>query len=327
MALLDATSKLTLLDLAAETGPEGDLLKMAMVLAKTNDILLDAPWIQANGPTSHEILQSISLPTGTWRLINRGVPIEAPHGTKVTEELGMLESYAEIDKKLVDIAPNPVEFRSNKALSTLEGMNQTWGSAMIYGNSTTDPEKITGLAPRLNSTGLTLVKSAGSTSTAGDLTSVYIVMWGETQTYIAYPKDAVMFGVSHQDLGEVTLQDADGNQLQGYRDHYRLDVGLCVEDPRSVARYCNIEVTGSTHTFDPTHIFEIINKMPGRGAGSAMYCNSTIYTQLDKLAYAKVVPITYGGDADVFGRPVMRFRGIPVRQVDAILDTEELVAA
>jgi len=69
MALLDASSKLTLLDLAAETGPDGDLLKMAMVLAKTNDILLDAPWIQANGPTSHEILQSISLSSGTWRLI------------------------------------------------------------------------------------------------------------------------------------------------------------------------------------------------------------------------------------------------------------------
>jgi len=325
MATLNASNKQTLLDLAAEIGPEGDLLKMAMVLAQTNEILLDAPWIQANGPTYHEILQSLSLPTGNWRMINRGVPVEAAHGVKVTEAIGMLESFARTDKKLVDIAPNPTEFRSTKALQFLEGMNQTFAETLIYGNADASPEEITGLVPRLNDTNLTNVISAGSTSTAGDLTSVYVVVWGDGKVYLTYPRDAVGFGVTHQDNGELTLEDDDGNVYRGYEDHFQLDVGLVVEDPRCIGRYCNIETSGSTNTFDPDHLITILNKMPSRAAGGAIYCGTTVFTQLDILAKDKTNVIW--GPEDAFGRPVMYFRGIPVRQVDQILDTEDLVTA
>ena len=329
MATLDTLTKNTLLDLATETGPDGELMRMAMILAETNEILLDAPWFQANAATYHQILQSLSLPTGNWRMINRGVALEAAHGVKVNEELGMLESFCRTDKKLVDIAPDPMGFRNNKGIQTIEGMNQTFAEALIYGNNVAAPEEITGLAPRLNDTDLTLVTSAGSTATSGDLTSVYIVQWGEGKVYLVYPRDAETLGVSHQDNGELTLDDPidSTKKYRGYEDHYRLDVGLVVEDPRCIARICDIETTGATNILTVALLTAALNKMPQRGNGSVIYANPTIFNQLDVLSYAKTSPITYGGDGDVFGRPVTRFRGLPVRLVDQILDTEELVTS
>ncbi len=321
-----ATAKNTLMDLAAETGPDGDLMKMAMVLEESNEILQDATWFEANGPTFHKFVQSLSLPAGTWRLINRGVPIEAAHGTPATEELGMLESFAHVDKKLVDLAPNPVEFRSNKIMQFLEGMNQTFAASLIYGNNEAAPEQITGLAPRLNDTALSNVTSMGSTSAGGDLSSIYFVQWGEGKTWLAYPRAAESLGVSHKDNGELTLEDDDGYKFRGYEDHFMLDVGLVVEDPRTIARLCNIETAGATNILAiDSKIMGIIRRMPGKGRGAVLYMNETILTQLDVLSYGKTSPITYGPDGDVFGELVTWFRGHPVRLVEQILDTEALV--
>ncbi len=314
------------MDLAAETGPDGDLMKMAMVLAQTNEILLDASWFEANAIDHHKYLQSLSLPTGNWRIINRGVAIEAAHGTPATEELGMLESFARIDKKLVKLAPNPVEFRSNKALMFLEGMNQNFAGTLIYGNNEAAPEQITGLGPRLNDTALANVTSMGSTSAGGDLTSIFMVDWGEGKVWLAYPRAAESLGVSHTDNGELTLEDDDGKIFRGYEDHFQLDVGLVVEDPRCIARLCDIEVSGATNILAiDSKIMGLLNGMPGRGSNATLYCNKTMLTAFDVLSYGKTSPITYGEDGDVFGRPVTYFRKRPLRLVEQILDTEALV--
>ena len=50
-------------------------------------------------------------------------------------------------------------------------------------------------------------------------------------------------GFQHNDLGEVTLTDDEGGMYQGYRTHYKWDIGLCVRDWRYVVRIANIPKT------------------------------------------------------------------------------------
>ena len=330
MATLDGTGTNTLLDLAAETGPDGELMKMAMILAQENAILLDALWFQANGTTHHKFVQSLNLPTGSFRMINRGVPVEAAHGTPVTEALAMLDAISQIDCTLVDIAPNPVEFRNNKAIQFVEGMSQTLAKKLIYGNETASPEEITGLAPRLNDAGLTNVVSMGSTSAGGDLTSVYFVHWGENKTYLTYPRGGGGNQlIRHSDDGEQWVDDSETpvGKYKVYQDSFKADIGLAIEDPRCIARLCNIETSGTTDILAvDSKIMGILRRMPNQGANTVMYMNVTTLTQLDVLSYGKASPVTYGPDGDVFGRKVTAFRGHPVRLVEQILDTEALVA-
>ena len=263
-------------------------------------------------------------------MINRGVPVEAAHGTPGTEALAMLNAISQIDCKLVDIAPNPVEFRNNKAIQFIEGMSQKLAGKLIYGNEIASPEEITGLAPRLNDLGLTNVVSMGSTSEAGDLTSIYFVHWGENKAYLSYPKGGGGSQlIRHSDDGKQWVDDTQTpvGKYKVYQDSFESDIGLVIEDPRCIARLCNIEVTGATDILAvDSKIMGILRRMPNQGAGTVMYMNVTTLTALDVLSYAKTSPVTYGPDGDVFGRKVTAFRGHPVRLVEQILDTEAEVA-
>jgi len=98
---------MTLLDLASRNG----LAAVAEVLTQTNEILLDAVWVEANGATGHKFLERTSLPSGAWRKLNDGVGYEKSAAREKTETPGMLESFSKVDKALVELAANPAEFR------------------------------------------------------------------------------------------------------------------------------------------------------------------------------------------------------------------------
>jgi len=61
--------------------------------------------------------------------------------------------------------------------------------------------------------------------------------------------------------------------------------------------------------------------MQGR---AAIYCNRTVSTYLDIQANSKTT-LALQSQADVNGVPVLRFRGIPIRICDAILNNEARV--
>ena len=317
MATLDTTAQLTLLELANRIDPKGDLAVIAEVLDKTNAMLKDAPWVEANGTFTHKYTRRLSEPAGSWRRINEGVAKEASMTQPVTDVMGFLESYSEVDKALVDNAPNPKAFRMIEARAFLKGMAKTLATAILYSNVNTDPEKIHGLAPRLNDLSLTNVVDSGGTGT----NSIYIVQWGEDKVHMFYPKDNKTMGIEHTDLGEVTLTDASSNLYQGYRDHFQVHCGLAVHDERCIARYPNISSTG---TFYEDYLIELVNSLPDDGAGAVMYCNRYVMTRMQiKLKDKDNVNFTPGDGLS--GGPVLYFQGIPIRKMEAALSTESVV--
>jgi hypothetical protein len=315
-------NNLTLIELAHRIEPRGALATIAEVLTEENEILADAPWVEANDTFSNKSVRRLSQPAGSARKLNEGVSREASRTIEVIDTIMMLESYSETDKKLVEASPNPKAFRMGEARAFIEGMSQTLADKLMYGNANTTPEDLHGLAPRMASLATTTnVLNAGGSGS--DLTSVFVVQWGVNSAFFVYPKGAPKLGISHTDLGEVTAEDANGAFFQAYRDHFRVEAGLCVKDDRCIGRIANIESTGTSNLFDEDDLIRLLNRMPRSGKGAAIYVNDTVMTQMEiQLKDKNNVYYTPGKGEGLAGTPMLYFRGNPVRKVDAITITE-----
>jgi len=326
-------NKLTLFDLAKRADPNGDTADIVEVLAEDNEIVQDAVWTEGNDTFSNLSTQRSSLPSGTWRRINRGAGTEVSDTRQIVDTLGMLVSYSECDVTLAQAAPNPKAFRMSEASAFLEGLGQTLAEAMIYANGQLDPEQPTGLAPRLASlsgSGTSKNTVLGCSGTGSDLTSVYLVNWGLESVFMFYPRNQANLGIVHKDLGEVTLEEFDssgaatGRKYQGYRDYFEVKAGMAVKNPRCIGRVCNIETSGSSNLWSDDTMLSVMNRMKKRGMGSNAYCNATVLDQIDQAVKDKTnVSFT---SKEVFGVEVQAFRGVPIRRVDQILDTEAQVS-
>lgn len=326
----------TLADVTKRTDPNGSIAKLVEQMNQTNEALDDMLALEGNLPTGHRTTVRTGLASATWRELNRGVQPSKSTTTQVDDTCGMLEAYAQIDKSLADLNGNAAEWRLSEDMAFIEAMNQEMARTLFYGNSKLEPKKFMGLAPYYNA--LTGHKAAENVFSAGGTgstnTSVWLVGWGENTVHSIYPKGS-NGGLKATDLGEETLQDEDGGLYQGYRTHYKWDIGLCLRDWRYAARICNIDtsefpnvVDGSQATVGTWLIRMMIaahNKIPNQRLGKlAWYMNNDVKTIIDIMAMEKTnVHLTI----DMFeGKPITRFRGIPIRRVDQIVNTEAAVS-
>ncbi len=325
MATLVTNTQLTLIEMAKRLDPKGNAAVIAEVLNETNEVLFDAPWGEANDVFSHKTTRRLSLPAGSWRKLNAGVETEISTTVEVTEAIGMLESYAENDKMIIDAYPDKASGRMQEVKPFLEGLGQELAQTMIYGSTITTPEEFDGLATRmgnLDADGNVI----GQGGTGSDLTSVYIVQWGMDKVHMIYPKGSKNVGIVHKDLGEKTKIDSNNKMWQVYRDHFKFSGGMVCRNARNMARLANIESSGTSNIFDEDNIIKLLNRMPIRGKGAKIYCNQTVITQMEiKLKDKTNVHFTPGKGEGLAGEPVMYFRGVPIRLVEQILDTEATI--
>ena len=149
MTTLSATHP-TLLDVAKQLDPNGKIDKLVEILHMTNEVIDDAVFIEANGVTGHRTSIRAGLPTPTWRKLYGGVQPSKGTAVQVTDSMGMMEAYAEVDKALADLNGNTAAFRLSEDMAHIEGMNQEFASTLFYGNEGSEPEAFTGFAPRFN---------------------------------------------------------------------------------------------------------------------------------------------------------------------------------
>jgi len=187
-----------------------------------------------------------------------------------------------------------------------------------------------GLAPRYASlsaeNGGNILVGSG---TGSDNTSIWLVVWGPNTCHAIYPKGSKA-GLSVTDKGQVTLEDVAGGKYEGYRTHYKWDIGFTLRDWRYVVRIANIDIseltkdaaTGSDLVDLMTQALELV---PSLSRGRAVfYCNKTIRSFLRRqIVNTSNVNITMD---EVAGKKVVAFDGVPVRKVDAILNTEATIS-
>jgi len=325
MATLGTTA-VTLAQWAAHLAPDLKIAKVVEVLAKTNEMVSDIPWKAANQLTGNRTVRRLTLPTGTWRQLNKGVPGEIEITEPVTDTLGMLESYNDIDKKLYVLNGQSKAWRWQRDVAFIEGLTQTVATAFIYSDDVADPEKFKGLQLRYPTLATTNVIAAAAADAATNC-SIYLCNWGET-LYGIYPP-GTNAGIQVEDLGQVTNVDAAGLKHEILRTHFQWDCGLVVEDPRSVVRICNIHLpdllkTAATGADICDSMIQAIAKIPKAISGNKVfYMNSTIWAWLTRQMSTR--SNLWWKPQDV-GEPIMMFNNVPIHQCDALIETEAVVA-
>lgn len=335
-----SNGSLTLADWAKRIDPEGRIPVVAELLSQSNEILEDCIFKEGNLPTGERVVIRTGLPTVYWRALNQGIPNSKSTTAQVDEACGILEARSEIDKDLAMLNGNTAQFRLSEDQAFLEAMNQTQATTLFYGNPGTDPKQFLGLAPRYSSLSATNAQNILSAGGSGsDNTSVFLVVWGDNTVYCPFPKGSKA-GLIHEDLGEQTVYNADGTRLQALATRYQWKNGLVVKDWRYVVRICNIDVSdliGQTGTQASTASTALIKLMaralyrvPNMAMGrAAFYMNRTVHSGLSIAALDKsqyVLKVNEG--LSQFGQPYswLSFLGVPLRRVDALLNTEAVVS-
>lgn len=323
----------TLMDVARRSDPDGKISTIVELLNETNEILNHMTVLECNDGTSHRTTVRTGLPGVTWRQLNYGVQPTKSKTKQISDATGMLEAYAEIDKMLADLNGNTASFRLSEDRAFLEAMNQEMATTLFYGNTATEPEKFMGLAPRYTSYGTDDAKSSFNVihgaGVGDDNTSIWLVVFGPNSVHALYPKGSKA-GLSHRDLGEVTLEDAAGGRFQGYRTHYKWDIGLTVRDWRYAVRIANVDVSDLAGAAGQkalvTLMVQASERIPQLGMGRPVWCmNRTVQTAL-RLGILEKISSNLTWDT-VEGKRVLAFDGIPVARCDSLINAESLVPA
>jgi len=335
-----STANLTLADWAKRVDPEGRVPVVAELLSQSNEVLEDCVFKEGNLPTGERVVIRTGLPTVYWRALNQGIPSSKSTTAQVDEACGILEARSEVDKDLAMLNGNTASFRLSEDQAFLEAMNQTQATTLFYGNPATDPKQFLGLASRYSDStaanGQNILKAGGAGS---DNTSVYLVVWGDNTVYCPFPKGSKA-GLIHEDLGEQTVYNSDGTRLQALSTRYQWKNGLVVKDWRYVVRIANIDVsdlvaqTGTQASTASTALIKLmaraLYRIPNMAMGrAAFYMNRTVHSGLSVAALDKsqyVLKVNEG--LSQFGMPYswLSFLGVPLRRVDAILNTEAAIS-
>lgn len=329
-----ATTHPTLLDVATREDPDGKIAHVVEILNQTNEILEDAVWVEGNLPTGHKTTVRTGIPTPTWRKLNYGVLPTKSHTAQITDTVGNLEAYAEVDKDLADLNGNTEAWRLSEDKAHIEGMNVEMAQTLFYGNDLIDEAEFTGFSARFNSLS---AQSADNIVTqsgldGNDNSSIWLVVWAPETVHMIYPK-GIATGLQVHDKGQVTLENAvagpTGGRMEAYRTHYKWAAGLTVRDWRYVVRiqYNQEDLTKDAAT-GPDLIdlmTEAVERLPSIGMGRpAFYMNRRTRTFLRKqIKNAATNTLTMD---QVAGKRVLAFDDIPVRRVDTLLSTEAAVS-
>ncbi len=209
MALLPVSNP-TMADVAKRLDPDGKIDTIVELLESTNEVLTDLTVMEGNLPTGHRTTVRTGLPEATFRRMYGGVQPGRSTTAQITDNCGMLEAYAEIDKALADLNGNEAALRLSEDSAHIEGMSQKMATTLFYGNEGVTPEAFTGLTPRFNSLSAqnadNIINAAG---VGADNTSIWLCVWGPNTGYGIYPKGSKA-GLKMEDKGQVTIENVDG---------------------------------------------------------------------------------------------------------------------
>ena len=327
--------------LAAKMTNNNEIIDVAEVLNETNDIISDAVIQRGNDITSHVVARRTALPAVSWVKVGNGWNATTGMLNQVRETMGMLKARYLCPEDVMRLQPNPAKFRMQQERAYIESMGQELANTLV-GNASAGalsptaapPEEFAGFQYRYNTLSTdtaNYVINNGNTS-GSDNTSIWFVQWGAGKVYLIHPRNTEGGGLKKQDKGLVFASGDNSvastsasspnptNQLWAYVTEFSWDVGLCVEDTRCVKRLANIDsVATETYTLNEDKIIQIRNNFKGNDP-IMMYCNETVYTQLQILAKDKTN--VHWTEQNPFGKPVMYFLDMPVRRCDAITNVE-----
>ena len=332
-----------LIDLNKASGP-GQVIE---ILSQDNPILDDAIARACNMQNVERTMIRTGLPSASWGRLYKGVPQSKSTMQQVDDTTGFLEARSEVDTRLLKLATDPARQRLVESAPYFETMNQEMASGIFYHDTATTPEKFKGLAARYDSyyTGLrngSPKNSAAQVIDAGgrgaDNSSIWFVTWGDHATSLLYPNGTTA-GVTMHDRGEEKALDGDGNPFYVKVATFEWHIGVTVKDWRYNARIANIDM--SEVLAGNIDLWALLRqgyyrlksrRRDGKSSRIAIYMNTDLLEVLDAQSSDRALTTTRQntvslGHAEVEGKEVRTYRGLPIRETDALLNTEAAVPA
>jgi len=334
MATLSSTY-LNLIDIHKQNDPRtGEVIE---VLKQQNPILDDATAMECNMGATHRHGIRTGLPTPAWGRLYKGIPQSKSQVQQVDDTTGFLEARSGVDTRALKLSKNPAALRLGEAMAHLESMNQEMASGLFYHDTATTPEKFKGLAARFGTkggggAGNQIIDAGG---TGSDNTSIWFVTWGDHACHLLYP-EGTKAGVERMDKGEQRVTDPNGDAYYVKEETFEWHIGLAVKDWRYVSRIANVDVSElaagnvDLYSFMRKAYWKLQSRrMDGKTSRIAIYANRDVLEALDGLGtggtgsaaneFLRLVP------RELEGREVLTYRSFPLRETDALLNTEARV--
>jgi len=340
-------SYLTLADWGRRVGRDGSIDDIAEMLAQCNEIFDDMLWREGNQTLGHTGTIRTGLPQGTWRNFYQGVAFTKSTTAQVTDSIGELVAYSRIDRSLAELEGNVAALRLTEDNAHLEGLSQQMSTTFFYGNELVTQAQFTGLAPRFNTVSTANAQNAVNVldggGTGSSNASIWLACWGEQTGFGFYPKGSKA-GLVFEDKGDIRPGfDANQREFEAYTSLFMWKCGLHIKNWQYFVRIANLDTTtaglaGTT----PPDIFALMSKavvrlptagrrisgitkvdapnQPAPAMRPAWYVNRTVRQYMDIQAIRdKNVLLT---PREYEGMPIVDFRGVPIRIVDSLLNTE-----
>jgi hypothetical protein len=322
MATKSATDQLSPLEVAKRQG-NGEIQKIVEAMSETNEILFDAPILEASDGVVQNTTVRTTVPAGTRRLYNQDITAHASETKLVQDYIEMLEDYSDVDADMADHAPNRAELLQSETEAFLQGLGLTQADDYIYGNRGADPAQINGLHiryPGLSSNSVIAPASAASSNG----TSLWLVKWSPNLVHLMYPRGrSADLGIKREFRGKVDSVGSSGKHPV-YSTFFSTHFGLVVKDPRAVKRIANIKTDGTADGEDLVKkILWLKNFLPAGAGTICLYGNSIIKGAIEQYLVTKS-NMAYTAE-DPWGREVTKVFDMRLRRVDAILNTETIL--
>lgn len=335
-----ATLGTTYLNLIDQMKADGNgLSEVVEALTQLSPFMQDANVMTANMGTKHRHSIRTGLPTVTWGALYQGIPQSKSQMMQVEDTTGFVEGLSGVDTRLLEIYGEKGKMlRMSEARAFLEAIAQEVERSVWYSDVNVNGKKFHGLGPRYNTLANPCVVDGGGVGS--DNASIWMVTHGDGQVSVITP-EGIAAGIQQEDKGEQRVTDANGNPYYVKEELFTQHVGIVNKDWRYTGRIANIDVSNAIagtvdlyallrslfYKLQGRRHYKLKDGQPTQGR-TVIYMNRAMLEVLDKLA-------TNGGAADSFvrlrpmelmGQEIMSWRGIPIRETDALLNTEAAIA-
>jgi hypothetical protein len=335
---------LSMADIYKRTNPDKSAAQIMETMNTTaQDVFTDFVMQECNDGSKHIYTARTGLGTVGWGALYEGIVQSKSKTQQVTETTGFAETLCSVDTRVLELAgPNEAAVRAQESEADIEAMAQEIVSAMFYHNTATNPRLPKGLGPRFgvkaNSGAGNQIIDAGGTGS--DNMSIWMVTWGGSGLRGLYPK-GTKAGITQEDKGEQRVLDDAGNPYYVKEELVRTHLGFGLGDYRRCVRIANIDASDLAagtvdlynfmrkgfyrlHGVRNQNVKVTKDTDPGR---TVIYANRDGLEALDALAtnngssdnFARLKPM------EVEGKEVLAYRGLPIRETSALLNSEARV--
>lgn len=330
-------TRFTFLDVLKRLDVSEEALLLGNALAQTNEILDDLLIVQANEYMVNRVGKYTSLGQASRRRANQGFN---PSKAGVEDQVDAASIWADriaIDEFVLARTPDRSGMIEQELMAKRDNLNIQMAYDLFYGNPALTLDSMLGIAPRLNSTQIPTVISAGGATAC---TSMYLLTH-EKDTFMAWYPATHPGGIKYINRGpNQPITDSAGKTFYGEVHDLEWALGISLKNERRCARVANI-ATGSLSNLGavvsggtangPDLIDLAIRAMSAcqnvRNLNKDWYVNRTVLSFIARQFKAQANHWITRQEIEGEGDPIFRILGVPVKLVEQITNSETVVSA